>query len=159
MLYFTLTASNTPEELVKAATLLLSTIKEQPKLTNAFRIEVEISNENVLFRVLHYRNTKQNPPEIDGPSVVNLNCKDLEKRKAYTPCNRTSFHAKNLCAYMYGKVQPLDSQEEICNFYCPTKLIFEKFPTEDYVMLLRQEIIRELLLASCPNKEKDNSLR
>ncbi|CAB5369057.1 unnamed protein product [Rhizophagus irregularis] len=140
MLYFTLTASNTPEELVKAATLLLSTIKEQPKLTNAFRIEVEISNENVLFRVLHYRNTKQNPPEIDGPSVVNLNCKDLEKRKAYTPCNRTSFHAKNLCEY--------DHTEHIC-----------MFPTEDYVMLLRQEIIRELLLASCPNKEKDNSLR
>ncbi|CAB4443906.1 unnamed protein product [Rhizophagus irregularis] len=51
MPYFTLTASNTSEELVKAATLLLSTIKEQPKLTNAFCMEVEISNENVLFRV------------------------------------------------------------------------------------------------------------
>ncbi|CAB4390762.1 unnamed protein product [Rhizophagus irregularis] len=137
MLYFTLTASNTPEELVKAATLLLSTIKEQPKLTNAFRIEVEISNENVLFRVC-----------IDSVSWydVYLRTKSrteavmIAKKKAYTPCNRTSFHAKNLCEY--------DHTEHIC-----------MFPTEDYVMLLRQEIIRELLLASCPNKEKDNSLR
>ncbi|CAB4487342.1 unnamed protein product [Rhizophagus irregularis] len=146
MLYFTLTASNTPEELVKAATLLLSTIKEQPKLTNAFHMEVEISNENVLFRYITEIRNKI-PPEMDGPSVVNLNCKDLEKRKAYTPCNRTSFHAKNLCEYNHTehicmvKVQPLDSQEEICNFYCPTKLIFEKFLTEDYIMLLRREII------------------
>ncbi|CAG8759566.1 16356_t:CDS:2, partial [Rhizophagus irregularis] len=168
MPYFTLTASNTPEELVKAATLLLSTIKKQPKLTNAFRMEVEISNENVLFRVCIdpvswydvYLRTKSRteavmiakkyitktrnkiPPEMDGPSVVNLNCEDLEKRKAYTPCNRTSFHAKNLCEYDHTehicmvKVQTLDSREEICNFHCPTKLIFEKFPTEDYVMLL-----------------------
>lgn len=36
--------------------------------------------------------------KMDGPSVVNLNCEDLEKRKTYIPCNRTSFHAKNLCS-------------------------------------------------------------
>lgn len=45
MPYFILTSSNTPEELVKAATILLSAVKEQPKLTNEFRMEVEISDE------------------------------------------------------------------------------------------------------------------
>ncbi|PKC75350.1 hypothetical protein RhiirA1_448827 [Rhizophagus irregularis] len=131
MLYFTLTASNTPEELVKAATLLLSTIKEQPKLTNAFHMEVEISNENVLFRVCidSYITEIRNkiPPEMDGPSVVNLNCKDLEKRKAYTPCNRTSFHAKNLCAINFGKWESAISQDKYAQTcHAHVHLLFKK---------------------------------
>src|SRR5581483_3383102 len=62
-------------------------------------------------------------------------------------------HTEYICK---AKVPTLDSREEYCNFYCATGLIFGKFPTEDYILLLRRETIRELILAPCPHKERDN---
>ncbi|RIA79790.1 hypothetical protein C1645_745686 [Glomus cerebriforme] len=188
MPYFVLTVANTPDELVKAATLLLSAVKEQPKLTESFRMEVKISDDSVLFRVcldtvswydVYLRDKprteaviiakeyitatrKTVPPEEDGPFIVNLNCEDLEKNKAYTRCIKSYYHDKSLCEYDHtehvckAKVQTRDSREEICNFYCATKLTLQMFSTKDYIVLLRRDIIRELLLAPCPNKEKDN---
>jgi hypothetical protein len=132
MPYFTLTTHKTPKELVEATTRLLTAIKTQPKLLNAFRMEIEISDENVLLRVcldtkswydVYLRTKPRNEAvmiarqyiidtqnkvssEKDGPSIVNLNLDlenlDLEKEKTYTPCNKTTFHAKNLC----GKCAP-----------------------------------------------------
>lgn len=127
MPYFTLTAHKTPEELVEATTRLLTVIKTQPKLLNAFRMEVEISDENVLLRVCLdtkswydvYLRTKPRDEAVmiarqyitdtrnkvssekDGPSIINLNL-ELEKEKAYTPCNKAAFHSINLC----GKCAP-----------------------------------------------------
>ena len=62
-------------------------------------------------------------------------------------------HTDYICK---AKVPILDSQEECCNFYCATGLIFEKIPTKNYILLLRWETIRELILASCPHRAKDN---
>ena len=127
MPYFTLTANKTSEDLVEVTTRLLNVINTHLKLLNAYRMEVEISDENVLLRICldtklwydEYLRTKprdeavmiakkyitdtQNKvsSEKDGPSIVNLN-PELEKEKAYTLCNRANYHSINLC----GKCAP-----------------------------------------------------
>ncbi|RGB26137.1 hypothetical protein C1646_675032 [Rhizophagus diaphanus] len=122
MPYFTLTAHKTPEELIKATTRLLTVIKTQPKLLNAFCMEVEISDKNVLLDEVvmitrQYITDTQNKvsSEKDGPSIVNLNL-ELEKEKAYTSYNRAAFHLANLCKYDHCDNKELLKQTEFWLF-------------------------------------------
>ncbi|CAG8763522.1 uncharacterized protein OCT59_000015 [Rhizophagus irregularis] len=91
MSYFILTAANTSNELAKVTTLFLSAVKKQPKLMKSFHIEYDVYLYNkfrteVIIIIKEYITTTQKiiPPEEDEPSIVNLNCEDLEKNKAYT---------------------------------------------------------------------------
>src|SRR4051812_8687695 len=93
--YFTLTATLEPKILTKTSQIL-SAVKEQPKLTQAFRLEIQLynlpKNAQVLTlccgltfifvlnialmkwlnceKLVYYNHTDENPPDEDGPFVV-----------------------------------------------------------------------------------------
>jgi hypothetical protein len=49
-----------------------------------------------------------------------------------------------------------DGRKTSCNFYAPTKLTINELSDSNYLILLRRESIRELLLVPRPDKNKDN---
>jgi len=55
-----------------------------------------------------------------------------------------------------GNVITRDGRETTCDYYFPSKLTVQELSTEEYVMLLRREPIRELLMLPRPIREKDN---
>ena len=55
-----------------------------------------------------------------------------------------------------GNVTTRDGRITTCNYYFPSKLIVQELSTKEYVMLLRREPIRELLMLPRPIEERDN---
>ncbi|GBC03486.1 hypothetical protein RclHR1_05140020 [Rhizophagus clarus] len=106
------------------------------------------------------------PPEEDGPFVVDY--EETEKDKAYIPCSISREPHKlkkpkdKECEYDHpeficeGSVITRDGRDTTCNYYFPTKLIVQELNVDNYIVLLRREPIRELLLLPRPNKDKAN---
>ncbi|CAI2168436.1 3128_t:CDS:2 [Funneliformis geosporum] len=102
------------------------------------------------------------PPDEDGPFVIDY--QEIEKEKAYIRCTRPHNikNPESKCKYDHptlicnGNVITRDGRETTCNYYFPSKLTVQELSTKEFVILLRREPIRELLMLPLPIKNKDN---
>ncbi|PKY48532.1 hypothetical protein RhiirA4_464162 [Rhizophagus irregularis] len=104
-------------------------------------------------------------PQEDAPFVIDY--KETEKDKAFIICPifrdyGTCKYTKN-CGrgdhpeiYCKGAVVTKDGRKSTCNFYFITKLVVNDLSNDKYVVMLRREPFRELLLIPRPNNESNN---
>ncbi|GBB96540.1 hypothetical protein RclHR1_02780003 [Rhizophagus clarus] len=95
------------------------------------------------------------PPDEDGPFTIDY--QESEKEMAYIRCTKKHEDQDSIakCAFDHPKivcneeVTTRDGRKTTCNFYLPSKLIVQDLSTTNYVVLIRREPIRELLMLPC----------
>ncbi|CAI2180963.1 2622_t:CDS:2 [Funneliformis geosporum] len=100
-------------------------------------------------------------PEEEAPFIIDY--KETVKDKAFIICpyastcrNGSNCEKDHPKIYCDGKVITRDGRTSKCNFYFTTKLVIDELSNDKYVVMLRREPFRELLLIPHPNFQAKN---
>nr|CAG8684081.1 12874_t:CDS:2 [Entrophospora candida] len=162
---FTLDSNLDSTNLVQASQLLLKRLST--KLKQSFRLVVTFSEEKACFRLcldtsLWFDVYLRTMPDFDKAITKRQRKKkhllfvrtfltvDFPRKIAATRGDHPDIICKGKVVTRYGR-------KTTCNYYFTTKLVVNELSNEEYIVLLRREPIRELLLVPCPNdNEKEN---